>query len=502
MILRILLSCALYFILINTCYSQWIQIGSDIDGEGANSRAGESISIDGNGTIIAIGEPNNDGNGDLNGQVRVFELNAGSWTQKGNDINGESIGDFSGDPVSLNDNGTVVAIGAFNNDNEIGTRAGHVRVYEFINGDWMQKGSDINGEHEFDQSGSSISLNADGNIIAIGAALNSDNGVASGHVRIFEFINGNWVQIGNDIDGENMLDSSGFPVSINDLGNIVAIGAKHNDGNGTNSGHVRIFEFNSGNWIQMGSDIDGEAAGNEFGGSVSLNAAGNTVAIGAIYNYDNGSLSGHVRVYEFINGDWVQKGNDIDGEFEGDISGGSVSLNANGNIVAIGSDANAGNGQLSGHVRIFEFSAGNWTQVGASINGANGLDRFGRSVSINNTGNIVAGGATNNADNGQNSGHVRVFNNASILSVDDIGFSEEDILLYPNPTHGYINIQSKKTITIASINLMDIQGRVLQTFNLNCNSCSINLNNKESSGLYFLKINTAQGRVTKKILIN
>ena len=53
-------------------------------------------------------------------------------------------------------------------------------------------------------------------------------------------------------------------------------------------------------WSQLGSDIDGEAAGDQSGTSVSLSADGRTVAIGAIYN-DAGNASdddrGHVRIY-------------------------------------------------------------------------------------------------------------------------------------------------------------------------------------------------------------
>ena len=67
-------------------------------------------------------------------------------------------------------------------------------------------------------------------------------------------------QIGSDIDGEAAGDASGI-VSISDDGNVVAIGANGNDGNGDSSGHVRIYKNNSGTWQQIGSDIDGEAAG-------------------------------------------------------------------------------------------------------------------------------------------------------------------------------------------------------------------------------------------------
>ena len=68
-----------------------------------------------------------------------------------------------------------------------------------------------------------------------------------------------WTQIGSDIDGEAYNDRSGHSVSLSSDGSVVAIGAFANDGNGTNSGHVRIYENNNGTWTQIGSDIDGES---------------------------------------------------------------------------------------------------------------------------------------------------------------------------------------------------------------------------------------------------
>jgi hypothetical protein len=53
-----------------------------------------------------------------------------------------------------------------------------------------------------------------------------------------------------------------------------------NDGNGSNSGHVRIYSWNGASWQQKGADIDGEAADDRSGLSVSMPDA-NTVALGA-----------------------------------------------------------------------------------------------------------------------------------------------------------------------------------------------------------------------------
>ena len=65
-----------------------------------------------------------------------------------------------------------------------------------------------------------------------------------------------------------------------------------------NAGHVRIYEWNGSSWTQRGQDIDGEAAGDYSGNSVSLSSDGNTVAIGAPYNGGNGADAGHVRIFK------------------------------------------------------------------------------------------------------------------------------------------------------------------------------------------------------------
>ena len=77
----------------------------------------------------------------------------------------------------------------------------------------------------------------------------------------------------------------------------MAIGATGNDGAGSNAGHTRVYEYSGSAWVQKGSDIDGEAAGDYSGRSVSLSNDGRTVAIGAIFNDGTGSNAGHVRVY-------------------------------------------------------------------------------------------------------------------------------------------------------------------------------------------------------------
>jgi hypothetical protein len=115
------------------------------------------------------------------------------------------------------------------------------------------------------------------------------------------------VQVGQDIDGEAADDESGFSVSLSSDGRRVAIGATGNDGNGDFSGHVRLYDWNGSSWVQVGLDIDGEAADDESGRSVSLSSDGRRVAIGAPFNAGNGNNSGQVRIYNTVGGTFMDE---------------------------------------------------------------------------------------------------------------------------------------------------------------------------------------------------
>ncbi len=326
----------------------WMQMGTDIDGEAAGDLSGTVSMPDAN--TVAIGAPYNDENGVEAGQVRIYNWNGNNWIQKGMDIEGETAGDLSGYSLSMPDANTI-AIAAILND-ESGANAGQVQVYSWNGSSWIQKGESLNGETADDRSGISISM-PDANTVAIGAHLNDGSGTDAGHVRVYTWNGSSWVQKGADIDGEAAGDLSGLSVSMPDA-NTVAIGAPGNDGNGTDAGHVRVYTWNGSSWVQKGMDIDGEAADDRSGGSISMPDA-NTVAIGAILNDGNGANAGHARVYTWNGSSWVQKGMDIDGEAADDRSGGSISM-PDANTVAIGAYFNSGNGTEAGHVRVYSFS--------------------------------------------------------------------------------------------------------------------------------------------------
>jgi hypothetical protein len=434
------------------------QIGADIDGEAASDYSGSSVSLSGDGSTLAIGAKYNDGNDSDSGSVRVYQNMAGTWTKVGADIDGEEAGNQSGYSVSLSSDGSTLAIGAhYNNGNGYGS--GSVRVYKNMAGIWTKVGADIDGEEAGDQSGTSVSLSSDGITLAIGAIYNDGNGANSaGSVRVYKNIAGTWTKVGADIDGEAADDFSGYSVSLSSDGSTLAIGAWGNDGNGYSSGSVRVYQNMVGTWTKIGADIDGEAAGDLSGYSVSLSSDGSTLAIGAIYNDGNGADSGSVRVYKNTAGTWTKVGADIDGEAVYDNSGCSVSLSGDGSTLAIGANLNDGNGQTSGSVRVYQNMAGTWTKRGADIDGEATGDQSGTSVSLSSDGSTLAIGAPENASN---SGSVRVYDLSAILSSDS--FVLKNFKIYPNPVSEVVTISLEENLTLEKVNIYNTLGQLVKT---------------------------------------
>jgi hypothetical protein len=399
-----------------------------------------------------------------------------SQTQIGSDINGESFLDQSGRSISISNDGNIVAIGAPNNDGN-GSSSGHVRIYMNTNGNWVQIGQDIDGKASGDSSGASVSLSGDGNIVAVGG-------------RVYKNTNGNWDQVGQDIDG------SGKSVSLSGDGSIVAIGTTENSsgGNGFHSGYTRIYKNTNGNWEQIGEDINGEAGFDNSGFSIGLSSDGSIIAIGAVGNSGNGSSSGHVRLFKNVNGNWEQIGQDIDGESAGDGSGYSLSISNDGGIVVIGAISSAENGSDSGQVRVYQNINENWEQIGQDLNGTVD-DQLGKSVSISGDGSIIAVGAgAANTTNGLYSGYVKVYDLSAVLSSNSFSLSEFSI--YPNPTKDFLSINSNQNpVNIAIYNVLGKKILSASTSN------KIDVKSLPN-GVYVIRIKDGLQEVRKKFIKN
>ena len=374
--------------------ADWPLLGMTIPGVDAGENSGRSVSISADGTTVAVGAPNNNGS---RGITRIYKYNAttGQWSLFGPTILGVDAGEQSGSSVSLSADGTTVAVGAqYNNGNR-----GITRVYRYnaTTGLWPLFGPTIPGVDANEYSGRSVSISADGTTVAVGAPNNNSN---RGITRIYKYnaTTNTWPLLGPTIPGVDANEYSGISVSLSADGTTVAVGAPNNS---TNRGITRVYRYNptTGQWSLFGPTIPGVDANEYSGSSVSLSADGTTVAVGAISNNGNRGIT---RVYRYnaTTGQWSLFGPTIPGVDAGEESGYSVSLSADGTTVAIGAYANS---SYRGITRIYKYNAttNTWPLLGPTIPGVDANEYSGISVSLSADGTTVAVGAhINNSSRG------------------------------------------------------------------------------------------------------
>lgn len=350
-------------------------LGKIIDGTAGEDKFGRAVSISGDGTRLAIGGSLNDAATEdtsaNRGHVKIYEYNATTslWVQLGSDIVGTTDLDQLGFSVSLSNNGSRVAIGSPHS----ASNKGHVEVYDYsVGSGWTQTGSDIVGATAGMRYGYSVDLSSDGTHVAVGAPFDDTTATDSGLVNVYKYASNSWTKVGADIVGAATLHKLGTSVSLSSNGIILAVGIP---GNG--QGSVKSYALSSGSWVARGSELIGEATSDKFGTSVSLSSNGARLVIGAPEN----GTAGHIRIFSYSGSAWSQMGTDIDGAAAGDKFGTSVSFSGDGTRVAVGSP-----GSSFGDVKVYVYKNTTWTKLGETLIGGITGDKFGSSVSLSTTG--------------------------------------------------------------------------------------------------------------------
>lgn len=415
--------------------AQFVQKGGNIEGVLENDYLGTSVSLNSDGTIMAVGAKQGQGASDGPGYVNVLEYVNDDWSLKGSRITGISTGDMFGSSVSLCSDGLTVAIGCIISDNN--GNKGLAQVYTFNGTDWIQKGGNIDGLANYDEFGSSISISADGSIVAIGSRHYQTSGMHNGYVSIYQFTSGSWVLMGETIVGDSDSDYLGTSVSLSNDGLTVAIGATQNEGTAAGNpykGYVKILHYNGSAWAEIGNVIWGDNNYDMFGSAVSLNSDGTKIAIGASQSTSQEIPGdpGYVKILEFNSTDWIQVGSNINGQADAELFGASLSMNDDANVLVVGAPMNESNGSFAGTTRLYFLSGANWSQADSDFNGAAG-DYYGNTVSLSSDGTTFASGGPSNSNVANGSGIAKVFESCN----SENAFSVTVCNSYTSPSGNY-----------------------------------------------------------------
>lgn len=423
------------------------QLGENLTNPDENhikpSLFGISTAISADGTIIASGAPGNN----ENSFVRVFKYVNNQWQQLGADIVNESILEKIGTSVSLSADGKILAVGATDGGN---LDEGHIRIYEFIDSKWEKKHQIVGDGTQF-YLGYRVVLTPDAKFLA--ATAHRKNSSKKGFVRVYENISGTYTQIGSTLEGEFNYDAFGVTIDISDNGNILAIGNKGRE-------KVHIYKFENNDWSQIGDTFTNLKTTSSTGLSVSLSSDGNKVAIGS---------STGVSIYENNADTWTILGSMIN-------YGSYSALSADGTKVVIGYPRKY-------KVRNYIFENNAWSQRGVEV--VAGAESFAMSVDGDT---FIAG---------SDDVFPRVFSfNETLLSTNNYLLNNQ-ISLFPNPTKTTFNVDISNDLEFKKVKIFNTLGKKV----LESNHLSIDISTF-LNGFYFAKIITNKGFITKKLIKN
>ena len=311
-----------------------------------------------------------------------------------NTIRGLSIGGRFGDFVIISRDGTTLAAGA--------DEGSYVQTFRRKDKEWKQIGQNLYGDGQF---GRTLDLNYNGRMLVVGSWNNGDAADKAGKAMVYQFNGTMWDQVGQKLLGDASLDRFGYYVSMSENGRRIAVSARNGDTamDRFDAGYVRIFSYdgniqqNTGKWSQIGQDLEGEAADEQFGKRLAISADGLRLAVSAV-RWDESR--GRVRVFDYSMGTWNETIQPLEGNSSGDKLGTSLALTPKGDILAVGADEmGTANGNMSGFVGVYKLHGNAWMQHGQAILGETENVRLGIGrVSLSDDGNCLAAGGSHHDD--------------------------------------------------------------------------------------------------------
>lgn len=350
------------------------------------SEFGHSIALSGDRAVI--GAPDDHGNGPLSGAAYVFRVDpaSGTWIEEAKLLasDGESTDHF-GTSVAIH--GDIVVGGApRTNDNGRDSGSAYVFRYDAGSGVWTEEAKLLpsNGS-AYDYFGYSVALFDETILIGVSGDDDAGNDSGSAHVYRYDAGSGTWKEEAKLLASDGAAgDFFGESVSLS--GDLVAIGACQDDDNGDDSGSVYVFRFDSGSgtWKEETKLLssDGESF-DSFGNCVVT--AGDLIAIGALGDDDCGSSSGSAYLFGYDPGSatWTEEAKLIasDGESSA-LFGNALSLSEE--YLVVGAYRDSGiDGCGAAYLFQLDQGTGTWQEKHKLLpSDGTRLDKFGLSVGL------------------------------------------------------------------------------------------------------------------------
>ena len=139
--------------------------------------------------------------------------------------------------------GDTLAIGAFYDDGDRGVDSGSVYMYKLIGDTWTETHKIAGASDTVAGDRFGISCSLDGDTLVVGAYLDDDRGVSSGSVHMYKLIDDTWTETHKIAGASDTVAGDHFGAGPALDGDTLAIGAHFDDDEGAESGSVYMYKL-------------------------------------------------------------------------------------------------------------------------------------------------------------------------------------------------------------------------------------------------------------------
>jgi len=310
-----------------------------------------------------------------------------------------SPGDFFGSTVAID--GDVAVVGARDQDAR-GPDSGAVHVFHFNGEVWSEQQVLLASDAaEGDKFGRWVAVNGD--VIVVGAHHDDDAGTSSGAAYVYRHDGNTWMEEQKLVASDAQAGAE-FGCAVSVCREWIVVGAQRDDQGGESAGAAYVFRHDGIRWTEAEKLVAGDASPmGGFGNALSL--SGDAVLIGA--SAATSAEPGSAYVYRFDGASWNEERLEASDLEDGDQFGCSVNLD--GDLAVVGaSRKDSGAGVDSGVAYVFRFDGTSWVEEQRlSASDGQPYDRFGRSEAVD--GDLLLVGARGDDDRGESAGAAYVF---------------------------------------------------------------------------------------------
>lgn len=236
---------------------------------------GAGVSISGNGLVLAVGAPALQGTQLYEGVVYIYDWEDIMWVHRSTLTHSAPVENLRfGSSVSLNYDGSILAVGNTGLVVSAVYGIGGVNIFDWNGSSWSERSGSPESPitRNFSYFGRTVQLSSDGTVLLVSASRNAtDASSREGLVYTYDYADSAWTMRSSHLVGATTFEEFGTGLALNSSATRLYASAPW-------AVNVKSYDLSGDVWVDTTEDLEG--VDDSFGTGLACDGSGTLLAIG------------------------------------------------------------------------------------------------------------------------------------------------------------------------------------------------------------------------------